>query len=115
MIETADRKKADGLFLYAKLMMGEVLWNFESKSIETLLDELPTGIGGMYTTLLAEHSIRSGVSQELQVLILQWITHSSRPLRLLEVAELLRSVPLGKGLGGVQETKGAVRSAFTGR
>lgn len=65
----------------------------------------------MYTALLKEHSLRSGVSHELQVLVLQWITHASRPLRLLEVAELIRSGPLGNDLGGVQEIKDIVRSA----
>lgn len=111
LIKSLVQSKANGLFLYARLMMDEILPNAGSVDIETLLNGLPTGVDDMYTTLLKEHSLRSGVSHELQVLILQWITHASRPLRLLEVAELIRSVPLGYKLGGVQEIKNVVRSA----
>jgi len=111
LIQSTVQSKAKGLFLYARLMIDEILPNAESTNIETLLDDLPTGVDDMYTTLLKEHSVRSGVPHELQVFILQWITHAFRPLRLLEVAELIRSVPLGHHLGGVQEIKDIVRSA----
>lgn len=65
----------------------------------------------MYTTLLKEHSIRSGVPHDLQKLILQWVTHASRPLRLLEVAEIIRSTAEWRSLGSVQEIKNTIRSA----
>lgn len=65
----------------------------------------------MYTTLLKEHSIRSGVPHDLQIVILQWVTHASRPLRLLEAAEIIRSTAEWKSLGSVQEIKDTIRSA----
>lgn len=111
LVKDTIQRKANGLFIYAKLMMDEVLSNFQSRNIEIMLEELPIGMDQMYTTLLNEHSRRSGVSRDLQVLILHWITHATRPLRLLEVAELIRAEPLGQGLGRMQEIKNTVRSA----
>lgn len=46
----------------------------------------------MYNELLQEHSRRSNVSFELQMLILQIVTHATRPLRLLEIAEMKTAV-----------------------
>ncbi|KAL8836249.1 MAG: hypothetical protein Q9170_002993 [Blastenia crenularia] len=111
MIIDTIRDKANGLFLYARLMMDELLHNIRFKSIEKLLKDLPIGMDDMYTNLLEEHAVRSGVSRDLQIEILHWITHASRPLRLLEVAGIIQSVPLGKGLCGIQEIKTTIRSA----
>lgn len=111
LIKSTVQGKADGLFLYARLMMDEVLQNVENKDLEPLLRDLPIGVDRMYTSLLTQHSLRSGVTHEVQVLILQWITHASRPLRLLELAELVRSVPTESSLGDIQEIKNVIRSA----
>lgn len=43
----------------------------------------------MYADLLREHARRSGVPDGIQLLILQWVTHATRPLRLLELAEAI--------------------------
>ncbi|KAL8947913.1 MAG: hypothetical protein Q9222_005850 [Ikaeria aurantiellina] len=110
-IKTTVQHRANGLFIYAKLMMDEVIQNIVSTNLNIILEDLPTGMDAMYTVLLQEHSRRSGVSRALQKLILEWITHANRPLRLLEVAEIIRSVPLGQTLGKIQETKNTVRSA----
>ncbi|KAL8656814.1 MAG: hypothetical protein Q9226_002552 [Calogaya cf. arnoldii] len=109
LIQTTVQRKANGLFIYARLMMDEILPNIDSPTFQALLEGLPSGIDGMYTTLLSEHSRRSGINHELQAMILQWITHATRPLRLLEVAELIRSAS-GEH-GSIQETKNTVRSA----
>ena len=42
--------------------------------------------------MLLDHSLRSRVPQELQLTILRWVTHSSRPLQLLELAGMLDSL-----------------------
>lgn len=91
--------------------MDEVLHNLKHQPLDHLLSELPTGVDGMYTTLLKEHSMRSGVPCDLQILILQWVTHASRPLRLLEVAEIIRSTVESTDLGTVQEIKDTIRTA----
>lgn len=111
LILSTIQPKASGLFLYAKLMMDEVLRNLNHQPLEGLLAGLPTGVDGMYTILLKEHSLRSGVLHDLQKLILQWVTHATRPLRLLEVAELSRSTTEGEGPGNVQEIKNTIRTA----
>lgn len=111
LIISTIQEKASGLFLYASLMMEEVLRNLRHQSIEKLLSDLPTGVDGMYTTLLNEHSARSGVSHDIQKLILQWVTHAFRPLRLLEVADIVRTTDEGIALGGIQEVKNIVRTA----
>ncbi|CEL03331.1 hypothetical protein ASPCAL04487 [Aspergillus calidoustus] len=43
----------------------------------------------MYSQMLHDHSQVAGVPQERQLLILQLVTHASRPLRLLEIATVL--------------------------
>ena len=71
----------------------------------------------MYNRMLNEHSSRSKTPQDLQLLILQCVTHSSRPLRLLElsnVADFVRktshhrvfSPPLGLSM----DTKSIIRN-----
>ena len=109
LIESTVQSKANGLFIYAKLMMDEILANAKNANIEALLGSLPMGMDEMYTTLLSEHSRRSGVDAKIQKLILQWITHATRPLRLLEAAELVLLV--STEYGSIQETKNTVRSA----
>ncbi|KAL8668604.1 MAG: hypothetical protein Q9168_006772 [Polycauliona sp. 1 TL-2023] len=109
MIQSTVQTKSNGLFIYARLMMDEILVHATTTNIESLLQGLPSGMDDMYTTLLSEHSRRSGVASDIQILILQWITHATRPLRLLEVAELVRSV--SQEYGSIQQTKSTVRSA----
>ncbi|KAJ4147310.1 hypothetical protein LMH87_001842 [Akanthomyces muscarius] len=82
--------RANGLFLYARLTMDTFLK--PDTDIETALARLPTDLGVLYTNLLAEHFARSGVDEQIQRLILQAVTHATRPLRLLEIAEMLSVV-----------------------
>ncbi len=110
VIKSTIQTKASGLFLYAKLMMDEVLRNLNHQPLDHLLSGLPIGVNGMYTILLKEHSMRSGVPRDLQKFMLQWVIHASRPLRLLEVAEIIRSTVESKGLGNVQEIKNTIRT-----
>ena len=81
-------ERADGLFLYAKLALDSLLEN----DIDALqrLEEMPTDLTVMYENLLREHSARTGVPTSLQELVLQLVTHATRPLRLLELAEIIR-------------------------
>ena len=63
--------KATGVFLYASLMMQEVIRDLERYPLEELLTNLPVDMSGMYCRLLKEHSIQSKVSYEVQSLFLQ--------------------------------------------
>ncbi|KAF4629093.1 hypothetical protein G7Y89_g9055 [Cudoniella acicularis] len=107
------RKRSQGSFLYARLIMDELTSHFDQmipdiKFIQRSLDWLPVTLEDMYNGMLLDHSLRSRVSQELQVTILRWVTHSSRPLRLLELATMLDSL---KNEKNGKDTKAVVRAA----
>lgn len=106
-IKSSLSTKGEGLFLYARLMLDELL--HQSRSIEVQLNELPTSLGEMYADLLKEHSARSGASVEFQVLLLSWVTHAARPLRLSELTALVNSLSDRGGLAESQDTKFMVR------
>lgn len=86
-IRKAVPGKANGLFLYARLAMDA----FSTPGVdpEAALASLQTGLGNVYTTLLRKNAERAGILPDLQRTVLQFITHTTRPLRLLELAECL--------------------------
>lgn len=90
-IENALSIKSQGLFLYARLMLDEILQssNTNDENIESILQHLPFGLGDMYTKMLQDQSTRSGTPQDLQLFMLKCVTHSSRPLRLLELSSIV--------------------------
>jgi ankyrin repeat protein len=106
-IKSSVCTKGEGLFLYARLMLDELLQ--QSGSIQVQLEKLPTSLGEMYVDLLKEHSARSGASIEFQALLLSWVTHSARPLRLSELTALVNSLSNRGGLAESQDTKFMVR------
>ncbi len=87
LIEEAVPGRANGLFLYAKLALDGFLT--PGAHVRDVLAKMPADLNAMYTNLLAEHANTSGVSPDTQRLLLCWVTHASRPLRLLEMAEML--------------------------
>ncbi|KAM0354385.1 hypothetical protein ACHAPU_001429 [Fusarium lateritium] len=94
IIEMVTRK-SEGLFLYAKLTMDQVEDSLQSQGpidIATLESSLPLGLEQTYTSMLAKQRRESGVTIDVQVIVLEAVTHSSRPLRLNELASLLRCV-----------------------
>ncbi|KAJ5211656.1 uncharacterized protein N7498_003302 [Penicillium cinerascens] len=113
LAEIEDIKKAicengKGLFLYARLMLDELLR--DPKDIQIRVHNLPNGLGDMYTNLLRDWATRSGTSTHFQRLILEWITHSARPLRLLELTAMIESLPDRGGLDPECNVKNAVRT-----
>lgn len=84
-----DRGK--GLFLYARLMFDKLL--LHPDDILSQIDSLLDGLGDMYGDILHEHVSRSGTNSHFQQLILEWIIHSSRPMRLLELAVMVDALP----------------------
>lgn len=88
-------RRSEGLFLYAKLTMDQIeasLADDGSGDISALEQSLPIGLEQTYTSMLAKQRQEKGISTDLQVLVLEAVTHSSRPLRLNELASLVKSV-----------------------
>ncbi|KAK1502160.1 hypothetical protein CTAM01_05598 [Colletotrichum tamarilloi] len=108
LIQAAIPGRANGLFLYAKLAMDSFLE--AGADVKAVLASLPADMNQMYTDLLNEHSRRSRVPDAIQRLILQWVTHATRPLRLLEIAEMI-DVTYNDVAHDLRGTKDLVRAA----
>lgn len=109
MIKDVLCERSQGLFLYARLMLDEILQ--QSISVSVHLQQLPFSLGDTYVDLLHEHSARSGASLHFQSKLLSWITHASRPLRTTELAALINSHSNRCGLADSQDAKAMVRAS----
>ncbi|CCT61712.1 uncharacterized protein FFUJ_01804 [Fusarium fujikuroi IMI 58289] len=107
LVKEAVPGRANGLFLYAKLAMKSFLE--PGADIHETIHKLPLDLDAMYIGILREHAQRSGISENTQVLILQWVTHATRPLRLLELADMLKTVGGSRFSDGLKENKDLVR------
>lgn len=112
-IEERVRAMSNGVFLYARLMLDQLLQRLP-KTLTQLDEELgrsPLVLDDLYSSILREHRVRSGGTEEDQMLILQWVIHAIRPLRLLEIADI---VSLRAALKGIElprkDAKALVRS-----
>ncbi|TPX18342.1 uncharacterized protein E0L32_011753 [Thyridium curvatum] len=88
-------RKSQGLFLYAKLTLDQVeasLLAEEPINVTALEELLPVGLEQTYDSVLAKQRREHGLTVELQVTILEAVTHSSRPLRLHELSSLLKCI-----------------------
>ncbi|KAJ4134785.1 hypothetical protein NW768_004388 [Fusarium equiseti] len=94
LIRDAVPGRASGLFLYAKLAMKAFLE--PGVNIQDTIHKLPLDLNAMYIGILQEHARRSGIAEKTQVMILQWVTHATRPLRLLELADILGTAIEGR-------------------
>lgn len=101
--------RANGLFLYARLAMNAFLE--EGADIDAVLLHLPADLNVLYSRLIEEHRQRSGIPAPIQHLILQSVTHATRPLRLLELAELIRVLSPDGNIRDLKATKNLVREA----
>ena len=108
-IQKAILGGANGLFLYAKLAMDAFLRRGADTS--EVLKSLPQDMNIMYTDLLREHARRSRVPDSIQLLIMQWVTHATRPLRLLEIAEAVNVTQYPPDKRDLKAAKELVRSA----
>ncbi|KAF2494506.1 ankyrin [Lophium mytilinum] len=85
-------ERAGGLFLYARLMIDQLIPNLHSKQnmdIHELANTLPIGLEDMYNSILHNQQSESGISNEIQLTLLEAVTHSAKPLRLTEISSLL--------------------------
>ncbi|KAF2672646.1 ankyrin [Microthyrium microscopicum] len=109
LIKEAIPGRANGLFLYAKLAMEAFLE--PGADTKEVLATLPIDLNAVYENLLREHARRSGLPQKTQLLILQWVTHATRPLRLIEIAEMLNSIYFSAAERDLNAAKNLVRVA----
>ncbi|KAK2759133.1 hypothetical protein FQN54_003232 [Arachnomyces sp. PD_36] len=103
-------QKAQGLFLYARLMLDQLMQQ-STTPVDRHLQGLPESLENMYVNLLHEHATRSSTSLPFQFWLLSWLTHSTRPLRVTELATLALSTPDRAGLKNAQDAKLKVRTA----
>ncbi|KAJ5914532.1 hypothetical protein N7504_003415 [Penicillium tannophilum] len=109
VIEEAVPGRAKGLFLYAKLAMDAFLE--PGAHTHEVLKALPMDLNTTYNDLLRENAKRSDVPTEIQLLILQFVTHATRPLRLLDIAEIMTTIRTSDQPRSLKETKELVRAA----
>ncbi|KAJ4261628.1 hypothetical protein NW762_007061 [Fusarium torreyae] len=109
LVKEAVPGRANGLFLYAKLAIKAFLE--PGIDIHDTIRRLPLDLDDMYIDILQKHARRSGISEETQVTILQWVTHATRPLRLLELADMFNAVIESRRLTSLKENKDLVRAA----
>ncbi|TVY33699.1 Ankyrin [Lachnellula occidentalis] len=86
-------ERSRGLFLYARLLLDQIIpvLGSEQFDIETLAKSLPVGLEQMYNRMLFQQAESLKIDTRVQVFLLQWATHSSRALRLNELASVLAS------------------------
>ncbi|KAK3321263.1 hypothetical protein B0T19DRAFT_487630 [Cercophora scortea] len=109
LVKTAVPGRANGLFLYARLAMDAFME--PGADAHAVLRGLPLDLNAMYISLLKEHAARSGVPPRLQLLVLRWLIFAIRPLRLLEVADMINATQRGLHAGHpglLKATKGDV-------
>ncbi|KAJ9217896.1 hypothetical protein DTO166G4_287 [Paecilomyces variotii] len=103
-------QKAQGLFLYSRLMLDQLMQP-STTPVDRHLPRLPESLEDMYVNLLHEYATRSSAGLPFQSWLLSWITHSTRPLRVTELAALALSTPDRAGLKNDQDAKLMVRTA----
>ncbi|KAK8073628.1 hypothetical protein PG994_004527 [Apiospora phragmitis] len=90
-------ERAQGLFLHAS-----------EQTLPGCLERLPRNLREVYDAMLLEHAKRSGVSQEEQARILMCVTHSTWPLRLIELGYLVARM---KSTDDLKEGKALVKAS----
>ncbi|KAK7413654.1 hypothetical protein QQX98_007436 [Neonectria punicea] len=88
-------RRSEGLFLYAKLTMDQLeaaLGTNGPVDVSALEQSLPVGLEQTYTSMLAKQRQEKDIGTEIQVLVLEAATHSSKPLRLNELAGLIKFI-----------------------
>ena len=85
-------ERSRGLFLYARLILDQIIPIIRSSShldVEKLANTLPIGLEEMYSSMLSQQAKALEIETSIQVFLLECITHSSRALRLNELANAL--------------------------
>lgn len=88
-------RRSEGLFLYAKLTMDQIETELATDGpgdINALEQSLPIGLEQTYTNMLVKTRQEKSITTDIQVFVLETITHSSRHLRLSELATLVKFI-----------------------
>ena len=83
--------RAEGNFLWVRLVLEEILNCHTEEAIQETLDEIPGGLGRLYQRM--ELAILDNARKANKILakaLLQWIICAHRPLKLNELAQALR-------------------------
>jgi ankyrin repeat protein len=93
-LESTICERPRGLFLYARLLVDQIIPKLHATGqldVQKLAKTLPVGLEDMYNTMLYQNTQSIRVETDIQVFLLQLVTHSSRALRLNELANVLAS------------------------
>ncbi|RFU35297.1 hypothetical protein B7463_g1040, partial [Scytalidium lignicola] len=97
LIKITICERSQGLFLYARLMLDQIKQTAKEQGKKDvpwfgqMVLKLPVGLEEMYNQVLFDHATKFNIGQQTQILILQLVTHSSRPLRLIEIASAIET------------------------
>ncbi|KAF5876996.1 putative ankyrin repeat protein [Botrytis fragariae] len=97
-IQNTVCERSEGLFLYARLMLDQIAQSIKNKehsdvSIQEMIAKLPVGLEEMYNRVLIDHASLTKIHRDIQIIILQLITQSARPMRLIEIAKAIQDNP----------------------
>jgi ankyrin repeat protein len=84
--------RSRGLFLYARLLVDQIIHSLSSTQqidIEDLGSTPPVGLEEMYDAILFQQAKDLEIQSSVQVFLLELVTHSTRTLRLNELADIL--------------------------
>ncbi|KAF7889949.1 uncharacterized protein EAF02_002364 [Botrytis sinoallii] len=93
-IQSTVCERSEGLFLYARLMLDQISQSIKNKEqneilIREMIVKLPVGLEEMYNRVLIDHASLTNIHQGTQVMILQLVTQSARPMRLIEIVKAI--------------------------
>ncbi|KAH6665101.1 ankyrin repeat-containing domain protein [Halenospora varia] len=90
---SAISERANGLFLYARLLLDQIIPSLGEPELDTenLVKGLPVGLEEMYNSMLSQQAEALKIDVKIQVFLLEFATHTSRALRLNELASVLAS------------------------
>lgn len=95
-------QRCDGLFLYAKLALDHLLEPSHG-DLDEVLASIPSGLSVVYAKILEEQRSRSAIPADMQQFMLECVTHATRPLRLLEIADLINVTTKKGDLGATKD------------
>jgi hypothetical protein len=86
-------ERSRGLFLYARLLLDQIIPSLKlsQSDVERLVKNHPIGLEEMYNSMLLQQAGYLKIDVQIQVFLLELATHSSRALRLDELASALAS------------------------
>ncbi|KAF7952041.1 uncharacterized protein EAE97_001538 [Botrytis byssoidea] len=93
-IQSTVCERSEGLFLYARLMLDQISQSIKKKEqnevfIREMIVKLPVGLEEMYNRALIDHASLTNIHQDTQIIILQLVTQSARPMRLIEIVKAI--------------------------